>query len=135
MKSEPLGFTEKELCKCVDGLELYLGKGWCQEQEGAWGLVTVKGQLQRRIEHRRTGIFNSLLAGVIVICHVTMKSLIKLLASWEQDTVLSLSASLEWDKIRDIHSIEQWLHMSDIHSFLFSHLLPPCKYTLSTQWP
>lgn len=27
MKSELLGFIEKELSKCVDGLELYLGKG------------------------------------------------------------------------------------------------------------
>lgn len=49
-------------------------EGSDEEREGAWGLVTVKGQLRRRMTQRGMGAFSPLFAGVRYLSHTSPRN-------------------------------------------------------------
>lgn len=74
------------------------GREWCQEKEEAWGLMIVTGQIRGEWNGREWGFSIHYLLMCYNLTHLSMKSLVKLLASWDYDKVLSLYATLEWMK-------------------------------------
>lgn len=78
---QPL-FTQRELSKSVAGVELCRGKGVMSRERRGLGLATAEK------ETGRMGVCNALFAAVRCdLSNLSVKSLVKLLASWECDRI------------------------------------------------
>lgn len=119
-------------------------RGWCQEREGArgpggwelgaggWeGELAAKGQAAGEKESL-IWIFSSALASVTcLLSGLSVKSLIKLLASWRRDKH-RVSATLEWSEVRDLpwksgaYELDSFDFLICIFLFLVNILEAPC---------